>query len=161
MTADFRALQLLLLTFAGWVRREQQRTIEYLIEENQVLKEQLGSRRLRVNDDQRRRMAAKGRRLGRRLLGLVATIVTPDTIMRWHHRLIAAKWTFKCRKPGPKGIMGEIRKLVIRMARENSTWGYSRIQRGSSRQSSVQPDARETAPESRSNVRTDAASNRC
>ncbi len=86
-------LQLLLATFAGWVNREQAQAIEYLREENRVLKEQLRGKRLRLTDDQRRRLAAKGKKLDRKLLGKVATIVTPDTILRWHHRLIAAKWT--------------------------------------------------------------------
>ena len=76
-------LQLLLATFAGWVAREQSRVIAYLIEENRVLKEQLQSdgRRLRFTDDQRRRLVAKGKPLGRKALAQIATIVTPDTIL--------------------------------------------------------------------------------
>jgi hypothetical protein len=76
--------QLLLATFAGWVGRHQARTIAYLIEENRVLKEQLesGGRRLRFTDDQRRRLAAKGKPLGRRMLQQIATIVAPDTTWR-------------------------------------------------------------------------------
>ena len=72
MTADTYPLRLLLLTVSGWVNREQQRVLESLVAENRVLKEQLGGRRLRLNDDQRRRLAAKGKCLGRRLLGQVA-----------------------------------------------------------------------------------------
>jgi putative transposase len=124
----FQPLRLLLTAVAGWVHREQARTIEYLIEENRVLKEQLGGRRLRLTDDQRRRLAAKGVVLGRRLLARVATIVTPDTILRWHHRLIAAKWTYPTRRVGRPGIMKEIRALIVRMADDNSSWGYCRIQ---------------------------------
>ena len=82
--------QLLLATFAGWVNRERRQAIDYLREENRVLKEQLRGRRLRLSDSQRRRLAAKGKVLGRRLFGRIATIVTPDTIPRWHRRLIAA-----------------------------------------------------------------------
>jgi len=76
-------LQLLLATFAGWVGRQQSAVIDYLIEENRVLKEQLesGGRRLRFTDDQRRRLAAKGKPLGRKSLRQIATIVTPDTIL--------------------------------------------------------------------------------
>ncbi len=73
-------LQFLLTTCAGWVHRQQSQAIDYLIEENRVLKEQLGDKRLRLTNDQRRRLAAKGKALGRRLLTQVATIVTPDTI---------------------------------------------------------------------------------
>jgi hypothetical protein len=79
MTADFSPLQMLLVTLAGWVNRHQQRVIQYLVEENRVPKEQVMGRRLRLTDDQRRRLAAKGRRLSRRVLRQVATIVIPDT----------------------------------------------------------------------------------
>ena len=128
MLAQLHPLRALLLTVSGWVTREQQRAIDYLREENRVLKEQLGSKRLRLTDDQRRRLAAKGKLLGRRLLGQLATIVTPDTILRWHRRLIAAKWTYPQPAKSRKGVMLTIRRLVLRMATENATWGYSRIQ---------------------------------
>ena len=75
-----------------------------------------------------RRLAAKGKRVGRRLLAQVATIVTPDTILRWHRRLIAAKWTYPAKRIGRPGIMKEIRELIIRFAAENPSWGYCRIQ---------------------------------
>ncbi len=77
---ELLSLQLLLATFAGFVNRRQAEAIEYLVEENRVLKEQLGGQRLRLTDDQRRRLAAKGKALGRRLLGRVATIVTLDCL---------------------------------------------------------------------------------
>jgi hypothetical protein len=89
--ADNLPLRLLLATFGGWVNRHQAQAIEYLTEENRVLKKQLGNKRLRLTDDQRRRLAAKGKPLSRRLLDKVATIVTPDTIRRWHHRLMPMK----------------------------------------------------------------------
>lgn len=98
------------------------------MEENRVLKEQVKGRRLRLTDDQRRRLAAKGRRLGRRALRQVATIVTPDTIRRWHRQLIARKWTFEPKRPGRPGIGREISSLILRMATENPGWGYTRIQ---------------------------------
>ncbi len=121
-------LRLLLATFAGWVNRDQAQVIAYLVEENRVLKEQLKGRRLRLTDTQRRRLAAKGKVLGRRLLERIATIVTPDTIMRWHKRLIAAKWSYPSNRVGRPGIMKLIRSLIVRMATENSGWGYRRIQ---------------------------------
>ena len=123
-------LQLLLATFAGWIGRQQTVVIAYLIEENRVLKEQLesGGRRLRFTDDQRRRLAAKGKPLGRKVLRQIATIVTPDTILAWHRRLIAAKWTYPRKRVGRPGVMKEIRELIVRMAEENPSWGYARIQ---------------------------------
>jgi putative transposase len=128
MTADLYPLQVLLVTLAGWVNRHQQQVIEYLVEENRVLREQAKGRRLRLTDDQRRRLAAKGQRLGRRVLAQVATLVTPDTILRWHRQLIARKWTFEPKRLGRPGIMQEISSLILRMATENPAWGYSRIQ---------------------------------
>ena len=125
---DLFPLRLLLATFAGWVNRHQAQVIDYLVEENRVLKEQLGGRRLQLTDDQRRRLAAKGKALGRKVLDEVATIVTPDTIMRWHRRLIAAKWTYTTKRIGRPGIMKAIRKLIVQMATSNSTWGYCHIQ---------------------------------
>jgi hypothetical protein len=66
--------------------------------------------------------------LGRRLLSRVATIVTPDTILRWYRRLIAAKWTYPSQRVGRPGIMKEIRALIVRMAADNPSWGYCPIQ---------------------------------
>jgi transposase InsO family protein len=128
MIATPASLQVLLVTLAGWVNRHQQQVIEYLVEENRVLRGQLTGRRLRLTDDERRHLAAKGRRLGRRLLRQVATIVTPDTILRWHRQLIARKWTFTPQRPGRPGIMTAISSLIVRMATENPGWGYTRIQ---------------------------------
>ena len=75
------ALQFLVLTFAGWMNRRQEDLIDYLREENRVLREHLGSRPLRLTDAQRRRLAVRGQKLGRRVLSQVAGIVTPDTIL--------------------------------------------------------------------------------
>lgn len=121
-------MQVLLVTAAGWVNHHQQLVTEYLVEENRVLKQQVKGRRLRLTDDQRRRLATKGPRLGRRALRQVATIVTPDTIRRWHRQLIARKWTFEPKRPGRPGIRREISSLILRMATENPGWGYTRIQ---------------------------------
>ena len=128
MRADIYPLQVLLASLAGWLNRHQQDVIAYLVEENRVLKEQLKGKRLRLNDGQRRRLAAKAKRLGRQVLNRIATIVTPDTLMRWHRRLIALKWTFKTHRVGRPGLMKAIAALIVRMARENSGWGYCRIQ---------------------------------
>jgi hypothetical protein len=64
MRADFHPLQVLLLTISGWENRRQQEVIACLVEENRVLKEQSRGRKLRPTDDQRRRLAAKAKRLG-------------------------------------------------------------------------------------------------
>ena len=76
--------QLLLTILAGLINRQQQEVIGYLRAENQVLKQAHGNRRIRLNDDQRRRLAVKGKILGRKVLGEIGTSFTPDTILRWH-----------------------------------------------------------------------------
>ncbi len=101
--------QVLLVALAGWVNRHQLEVITYLREENRVLKEQIGGRRLRFTDPQRRRLAATGHCLGRRVLAEVATLVTPDTLLRWHRQLIARKWTTARQRVGRPGVLQEIR----------------------------------------------------
>jgi len=128
MDALPQPLSFLLALYAGWVNRHQQRIVEYLVAENRVLKCQLGRRRLRLTDDDRSRLARLGKALGRELLGKVATIVTPDTILAWHRRLVAAKWMYPRKSPGRRAVMNEIRELVVRLARDNTSWGYKRIQ---------------------------------
>ena len=122
MTADLSRLRLLLVSLAGWINRHQQHVIEYLVEENHVLRQQLKGQQLRLMDDQRRRLAAKGHRLGRRLLRRVATIVMPDTTLRWHRGLIAEKWAYARKRPGRPGTMKNIAALIVRMASDNPTW---------------------------------------
>ena len=122
------ALQFLVLTFAGWVNRHQDDLIEYLREENRVLREQLGGRPLRLTDAQRRRLAVRGQKLGRRVLTRVASVATPDTILRWYRRLIAKKYDGSaCRCRGRPMTRSEVAALVVRMAVENPQWGYTRI----------------------------------
>jgi len=90
-----------LLLFSGWVNRRQQGVIDYLLEENRVLRAAQGSSRLRLTDDQRRRLALKAKVLGRRRLAEIAGIVTPDTILRRYRRLVAKKYDgSKTRRPG-------------------------------------------------------------
>ena len=83
--------QLLLAILAGWINRQQQAVIEFLRTENQILKEKLGKRRIVLTDDQRRRLARKGKVLGRKILETVGTLFTPDAILRWHCMLVAQK----------------------------------------------------------------------
>jgi len=115
MRADLCPLQMLLFTVSGWVNRHQQDVIAYQVEENRVLKEQLKGRKLRLTDEQRRRLAAKAKRLGRQALYRVATIVPPDTLMRWHRRLIAMKWTYEAKRVGRPGLMKAIAGLTGRV----------------------------------------------
>src|SRR5215467_9310975 len=91
MRAGLDPFSFLVVSMAGWLNDKQQ-VIDYLVEENRVLGEQIGSRRLRFNDDQRRRLAAKAKKLGRKILAQVATIVTPQTLLAWHRKLIAQKY---------------------------------------------------------------------
>src|SRR5437879_4359484 len=114
------------MAVAGWWADQRLASVAYLVEENRILRAHLRGR-IRLTDDERRRLASHGHRLGRRRLGEVATIVTPDTILRWHRQLIARKWTYAMR-PGRRGVLAEIQRLVIRMAEANPTWGYTRIQ---------------------------------
>ena len=122
--------QLLLVILAGWINHQQQQAIDYLRTENQVLREKLGKKRILLDDDQRRRLAVKGKILGRKMLDQVGTLFTPDTILRWHRMLVAQKWDYSDRrkKVGRPAVEKEIVDLVLRMARENPTWGYDKIQ---------------------------------
>ena len=120
-------LQLLLAVLTGWLDRQDREVLRYLVEENRVLRRQLRGRRLQLTDDDRRRLAVRAYRLGRRRLREIATIVTPDTLLRWHRQLIARKWTYAKPASSRRGVLAEIRRLVVRMAEENPTWGYTRI----------------------------------
>lgn len=113
---------------AGWLNRQQQSVIDYLLEENRVLKEQLNGRRLRLTDDQRRRLAVRAKVLVRSCLQEIATLVTPDTLLRWHRTLVGRKWTYPRKGPGRPPILEEIEALIVRLVKENSDWRYVRIQ---------------------------------
>jgi len=119
------------LLLAGWVNRQQQAVIDYLLEENRVLRAAHGSRRICLTDDQRRRLAVRGKVVGRRRLADIAGIVTPDTILRWYRTLVAHKYDgSKTRRPGRPTTKPDIAALVVRMANENPVWGYTRIRGG-------------------------------
>jgi putative transposase len=125
---DVSVLRFLLLCITGWLDRREREALAYLAEENRLLRRQLGGRRLRVTDDDRRRLAMRAHRLGRAALRDVATVVTPDTLLRWHRQLVARKWMSTTKRSGRRGVLAEIRQLVVRMAEDNPTWGYTRIQ---------------------------------
>src|SRR2546427_2987733 len=116
MRALLDPVSFLVVSLAGWMNQHQQYVIHYLIEENRVLRQQIGDRRLRFTDDQRRRLAAKAKNLGRKVLAEVATIVTPETLLAWHRRLIAMKYDGSARRMlGRPPMRAEIRRLVIRI----------------------------------------------
>ena len=122
-------LQVVLAVLSKSLRKEQQKVIENLQLENQILREKLGSKRVLLNDDQRRLLAVKGKALGRQQLGKIATIVQADTILRWHQELIEPQGVAKARNnTGRPPTEQEVVDLVLRMARENVRWGYKRIE---------------------------------
>src|ERR1700726_4965863 len=117
-------LAFFLLVFSGWVNCRQQAIIDYLLEENRVLRAAHGPRRLCLTDDQRRRLAVKGKVLGRRRLADIAGIVTPDTILRWYRRLAAKKYDGSTtRRSGRPRTTPDTAALVVRLAIENPTLG--------------------------------------
>jgi Homeodomain-like domain len=92
------------------------------------LREKLPSR-LRLSNPERATLAEIGKRLGRKVLREVACVARPDTILAWYRRLVAQKFDGSKHRqyPGRPPVSGEVEALVIRMARENSGWGYDRI----------------------------------
>jgi transposase InsO family protein len=125
-----KPLAMLLVMLAGWINRQQQDVIEYLKEENRILREKLGSKRILLNDSQRRRLAILGRRIGRKALSEVCCVFSPDTILKWHRKLVAMKYdgSQKRRKYGRPQITDELRNLIIKIAQANRGWGSIRIQ---------------------------------
>jgi putative transposase len=123
-------LHLLIAMIAGWLQRHQQQMIAYLLEENRVLKAHLGCRRLQLTDTERRRLAVLAHPLGRKRLKEIATLATPDTLLRWYKRLIAQKFDGSVQRClcGRPRVAAEVEQLVIQIAAENPTWGYRRIQ---------------------------------
>jgi len=111
------ALHFLLLTVSGWVNRRHLAAIEYLREENRVLRAHLGPKRLNLSDGERRALAVKGKALGRKALGELASIMTPDTILGWYRSLVAKKYDGSAkRKPGRPRKNLTVEQLVLRMA---------------------------------------------
>jgi len=122
-------LTFLLMVVSGWVHRHQLIVIEFLQTENRMLKERLRGKRIRFTDAERALLARKAKAVGRKALMKLDTLVSPDTLMRWHRLLVAQKWDFsKRRGSGRPGIMREISELIVRMAQDNPSWGYTRIQ---------------------------------
>ena len=92
----------LLMIAACWVHRHQLIVIEFLQAENRLLKDRLRGRRIRFADAERALLARKAKAVGRKGLLELDTIVSPDTLLRSHRRLVAQKWNFADRR-GAKG----------------------------------------------------------
>jgi putative transposase len=107
----------------GTVDQELLARNEYLAAENRILKAQLKGR-LKLSDAERATLGEIGHRLGRKVLGQVATVARPDTILGWYRKLVAHKFdASKARRgPGRPRITREVEQLIIRMASENWDW---------------------------------------
>jgi putative transposase len=106
-------------------RGERSKELEILVlrHELSILRRQVSRPQLAPHD--RLLLAALSRVLPRR--SWHAFLVRPETLLRWHRRLVAKHWTYPHRRPGRPPIDDEVRDLVLRLARENATWGYLRI----------------------------------
>jgi len=125
------AIDDILAAMAGWMNRKQQDVIAYLYAENEILKEQLETKgvKLKLSNTQRRKLAKRGKKLGRKGLMQYASIVTPDTILYWHRKLVALKYTAKRKiNTARQEEMALINELCVKFAEKNVTWGYKRIQ---------------------------------
>jgi hypothetical protein len=100
MKPQLQPWHLLVLILAGWINRKQRDAVEYLLAENRILREKLGKKRILLNDDQRRRLAVKGKILGRRMLEQPASIETPETIDSADSRS-RIRSSFSCRAQSP------------------------------------------------------------
>lgn len=101
---------------------------EYLVAENRILRGQIKGRLL-LSDAERKTLADIGKQLGRKALEEVASIVKPDTILRWHRQWIARKFDGSKNRtsPGRPRTEPELESLIVRMAQENRSWGYDRM----------------------------------
>lgn len=119
--------QFLLVALAGYNNRRQQDMIAYLQEENRILREKLGGKRVLLNVTQKRRLATAAMKVGRDLLKDCATLFTPETLLHRHRMLVARKYDGSGKRgPKPKKA-NEIRDLVLKMKAENQDWGYGHI----------------------------------
>jgi putative transposase len=100
---------------AGWIHRRQHLAIARLQAENRVLRERLGSGRLRFTDAERRLLAEKGEGLSRTMLAELATLATPETILHWYRRMVAAKYdgSETRRSPGPRSRLLGLRRMDL------------------------------------------------
>src|SRR5438045_4959453 len=148
MQAGLNPFSFLVVSIAGWINQRQQQLIEYLLEENRVLREQIGNRRMRFTDDQRRRLAARAKKLlhvrDRFIAGFCslflrptrlvrsAIVLKPSTLLNFHRSLVKRKYRLlfsstSREKPGPQGPSEELIRAVLEMKKRNPAWGCPRI----------------------------------
>jgi putative transposase len=114
---------------ACWLERQATARIEYLKAENRALRARLGGRRIVFTDAERRTLGSLAKEVGRKALSSLDPIVPPATLLRWHRELVAEKWTFvEHRRPGRPRTKVDIEQLIVRVATDNPSWGYTRIQ---------------------------------
>ena len=120
--------KILLAYITGSVDQELLLRNEYVVTENRILRQQITGR-VRLSDGERKTLAEIGKRLGKKALEEVASIVKPDTILAWHRKLITTKFdgSQKRQSPGRPKIDEELEGLVVCLAQENRSWGYDRI----------------------------------
>ena len=112
------------MSIADIMNRRQQQIIEYLTEDNRLCKEHLKGKRMCYTDKQRRRLAAKAKVLGRKILRQLNPLVTPDTQLVWCRLLVAQKYDGSSKRgAGRPRVMREIEDLIVEMAQSNSGWG--------------------------------------
>src|SRR6266851_3302131 len=121
----------LLVWATGQIDDSLRQKLEFVLEENRVYRALLDrhSPQWRLQDTERRALAEKGRPLGE-LLAQVITIVQPETLLKWHRRLVAKKWDFSSRRAKSLGrppVDAALEKLVVQLAKQNPAWGYDRI----------------------------------
>ena len=105
-------MRFLLICLAGWMNRNQQQVIEYLREEVRVLREHLGAKRLRFTDEQRARLARKAKRIKFGTLKEIASVVTPQTLLAWHRRLVAKKYDSSAKRMGRPRTKSSLRRAL-------------------------------------------------
>jgi len=119
----------LLASITGSVDEELRLRNAYLAAENRILRNQIKARRLLLTDAERKTLAEMGHKLGRQALQEIATIAQPDTILAWHRKFMDQHEVSSPQRQsvGRPRIAKELEELVVRMARENRSWGYDRI----------------------------------
>jgi putative transposase len=121
-------LTLLLASMVCWLERQAALQIEYLKAENRALRSRIGRGRILFTDPERRTLGALAKEIGINALRELDPLVSPATLLRWHRELVAQKWTFLERlRPGRPRTAIDIEQLIVRIAHENPSWGYTRI----------------------------------